>query len=126
MAVISYITDGIIYLLLFLVIDVSVSLPMVVPSSPISRHSVDGNDIILQSRCKCGKVIIDISLPASTNLQKNAWNCHCEICRRYHTTAYTSYVKVSKDQINIHQGQEDIGKFVSSCQSIEGAADDNI
>jgi len=99
---------------------------MVIPS-PLSRHfSVDGNDIILQYTCNCGKVIIDISLPASTNLQKNVWNCHCETCRRYHTAAYASYINVSEDQINIHQGQKDIGKFVSSCQSIEGAADDNI
>ena len=97
---------------------------MMIPS-PLSRHSFDdGYDIILQSRCNCGKVIIDISLLASTNLQKNAWNCHCESCRRYHTTAYTSYINVSEDQINIHQGRKDIGKFVSSCQSMKGAADD--
>jgi len=127
MVVISYITNGIVYLLLFLlVIDVTGSLSMLIPSSPISRHSVDGNDIILQSRCKCGKVIIDISLPADVNLQKNAWNCYCESCRRYHTAAYTSYINVSEDQIHIHQGQKDIGKFVSSCQSLEGAADDSI
>ena len=126
MAAISYITNDIIYLLLFLlVIDATKSLSMMIPST-LSRHSfADGYNIILQSTCNCGKVIIDISLPADVNLQKNVWNCHCESCRRYHTAAYTSFVKVSEDQIHIHQGQENIGKSVSSCQSLEGAAADD-
>ena len=75
---------------------------------------------IIQSQCNCGKVTLDITLQlsiASSSCDEGVFNCHCSSCRKYHTAAYTSFLRVTKDQISIRSGHDAIGKF--TCQTVE-------
>jgi hypothetical protein len=57
---------------------------------------------VIQSQCQCGQVTINISLsPNNNNDNSKVWNCHCPSCRRYHTSAYVSYLQIPRDQLSI-------------------------
>lgn len=76
---------------------------------------------ILKSQCHCRGVVLDIRLPSSpdhVNLSR-VLNCHCRSCRRYHTSAYVSYLVLPErsDQpvVSIRQGQDKMRKIPSQC-----------
>lgn len=125
----TYIISNTCLLLFLLTVDVVVPLSMQMPPPPQSyAKSIDvDNDIILQSKCRCRKVIIDISLPSNPNnnlTYAKVWNCHCVNCRKYHMTAYASYLQVKRSQVIMRRGHDVIGKFTSSCKAIEGTDND--
>jgi len=80
----------------------------------------ESNDVMLRSECHCGQVTLDISLPKDdiSNEHLKVWSCHCPSCRKYHTAAHVSYLQLPKDRISI-SNQKMIGKYISSCQSLE-------
>ena len=110
-------------LLFLLTVDVALPLSMQMPPESYAK-SIDVDDgIILQSKCLCRQVIIDISLPSNQNnnlTYAKVWNCHCVNCRKYHMTAYASYLQVKRSQVIVRRGHDVIGKFTSSCKAIEG------
>ncbi len=94
----------------------------------------DGNEssILIQSKCHCGKVLLDISLPKEYNVDVDddakVWNCHCHSCRKYHTAAHVSYLQVPKDQVQVvlsNGNPKLIGKYISSCSSYSSSKDGN-
>jgi hypothetical protein len=54
------------------------------------------------SRCQCGGLQVSIrpnpSAPADSPAH-SAVDCHCRPCRKYHSSAFTSYLVVPKDQV---------------------------
>ena len=105
----------------------------------------NNNCNVIQSQCQCGKVTINISLSPNNN---KVWNCHCPSCRKYHTSAYVSYLQIPRDQLSISRivannendnGNDDeddddkhvkesmmIGRYTSSpCQTLLEEADNN-
>jgi hypothetical protein len=81
----------------------------------------NGDFVVIQSQCNCRRIVLDITLPKyyddafvyskAKQLQAQVCNCHCIRCRKYHTSAYTSYLKVAKHQVSIRKGEDMIGKF---------------
>lgn len=49
----------------------------------------------MESRCKCGAVIINIHTE-----DYNSINCHCNMCRENYGSAFTTWVSVSSDKVN--------------------------
>lgn len=102
-------------------------------SSKSPPTTTKSDDIItIQSRCNCRRVLLEISLPKEEELPSirqnsngSAFNCHCPSCRKYHTSAYVSYLRVQRHQISIKRGHDMIEKFVSSCQIITNTSDSN-
>ena len=99
---------------------------------------------VIQSQCQCGQVTINISLSPNNNNNSKVWNCHCPSCRRYHTSAYVSYLQIPRDQLSfrivpnnendINDDDDDgenvksmmIGRYTSSlCQTLLEKADNN-
>eukprot|EP00539_Tryblionella_compressa_P006004 CAMPEP_0178770290 /NCGR_PEP_ID=MMETSP0744-20121128/21308_1 /TAXON_ID=913974 /ORGANISM="Nitzschia punctata, Strain CCMP561" /LENGTH=246 /DNA_ID=CAMNT_0020426647 /DNA_START=166 /DNA_END=903 /DNA_ORIENTATION=+ len=86
----------------------------------------------IQSQCHCRQVVLDISwgvLPEQHKDQQKVVNCHCRQCRKYHTTAYTSYLVVnekghrsedcgSSGRVSIRRGRDKIGTFRHSCKEL--------
>ena len=104
-------------------------IPPLPPQSSSESIDVDDDNNILQSKCRCRQVIIDVSLPSNANnnlTNAKVWNCHCVNCRKYHMTAYASYLQVNRSQIIIRQGHDAIGKFTSSCKAMESLDDNDI
>jgi hypothetical protein len=115
-------------------------------SSKASALSVPSSKI--ESRCHCGQVILDLQLLSSDNNNlSSAFNCHCRQCRKYHGTAYTSFLEIENDvdyeantnhheeqperrpsssssrAVSIRQGHDMIGKYKSYCSSSRLADD---
>ena len=90
-----------------------------------ANHDGNENNIILQSECHCGKVVLDITLPRECNVDHEhvkVWNCHCYSCRRYHTASHVSYLQVPRGQISINSPKM-LGKYTSSCSSLDEGTD---
>ena len=78
-------------------------------------NNVGAESIIIQSQCNCRQVVLDIditALSADVSSSGQVFNCHCASCRKYHTSAYTSYLRVSSHQLSIRRGKDLIGKYM--------------
>lgn len=52
------------------------------------------------SDCACGRLHLEFPVAAVTHETK-ASDCHCSKCRRYHTSAFVSYLAIPSDRISI-------------------------
>ena len=111
-----------------LLVPWSIAVSMSVSSS---ISNMGGSNIVVQSQCNCRQIILDITtLPKDSSMYaadqlspSEVFNCHCPSCRKYHSSAYTSYLRVSKDQVSTRKGHDMIGKFMSACQSMQTSSD---
>jgi hypothetical protein len=72
----------------------------------------------VQSVCACGRIQLETARVVSSSLRP-AITCHCRRCRKYHLTAFTSYLQVEKDQISITKGNDqDIRVYQDSCDQV--------
>jgi hypothetical protein len=90
-------------------------------AAPLHASSSRSPKSILRSHCHCRSVVLDISLPLQESSPRVV-NCHCRTCRRFHTTAYTSYLvlhPVRDDDttplVSVRRGDDAIGRFQSAC-----------
>ena len=61
---------------------------------------------IATGRCLCGKVQVEIGVPA-----RWAWHDHCHASRRVHGAAYATYVGSWRSRFRIAKGARAIGRF---------------
>jgi hypothetical protein len=83
----------------------------------LQRIMKNDTSIELISRCRCGQCELKISHVPRTSEPSNTFDCHCAKCRKYHGSAFTSYLKVYDDKIEL-QRQSTIKHYVDSCDEI--------
>lgn len=101
---------------------------MLLHASKTANHDGNESNIMIQSKCHCGKVILDISLPKECNSNDDnikVWNCHCHSCRKYHTAAHVSYLQVPRDQLVSIRNRKLIERYISSCASFSSKDNGN-
>jgi hypothetical protein len=70
----------------------------------------------VRSVCACGRIQLETARVSSLT---PAITCHCRRCRKYHLTAFTTYLQVGKDQISIAKGNgQDIRVYQDSCDQV--------
>jgi hypothetical protein len=72
----------------------------------------------LRSSCICGAISLQIN---NIQLDTPSSDCHCSSCRRYHTSAFASYLQVSSDcvQWNFATNQESsLMTYMDTCQEL--------
>lgn len=77
------------------------------PSPPASIVTCTNKDDegILAVSCRCGACTLHLT--CSRRPQQEAMDCHCPSCRRYHTTAFVSYLHVVKrDVVVVLRGRQ--------------------
>ena len=85
---------------------------------------------IMKSQCRCGKCEIDITWDStntrttgtgSTTLMRPkdtyTWDCYCSKCRIYHGSVFTSFAKVSNEQVMIRK-QSTMQYYKHTCDEI--------
>ena len=77
----------------------------------------------IHSSCNCKKVVIEIQLREHQNANgskadNDVINCHCSFCRKYHTSGYTSFLSVGKENVSVCHGNNKIGIFLSECEEL--------
>ena len=50
----------------------------------------------MESRCKCGAVVIGVSTEVHRSI-----NCHCNMCRENHGSAFTTWVSVDAEHVSL-------------------------
>jgi hypothetical protein len=73
--------------------------------------------IDLISRCRCGQCELKISRVRMESEPSNSFDCHCTKCRKYSGSAFTSYLRVADDQIDLLK-QSTIKYYVDACDEI--------
>src|SRR5262249_33277828 len=61
---------------------------------------------IVTGRCQCGKVLVEIGVPA-----RRAWHDHSRASRRAHGAAYATYVGSWRSRFRIAMGKAAIARF---------------
>lgn len=69
----------------------------------------------LQGRCLCGAVAYQVA----DNFQYSGF-CHCSDCRRFSGSACSAMGGVAASEFEVLRGQESIGRYVKSEQSVMG------
>lgn len=90
----------------------------VVPSSLVVE-ALAMAAVVIQSRCACGQVVLDIPLnkegdylDASSSSAHQVFNCHCPGCRKYHMAAHSSVLQLMQtDQLSVRHGSDQIVKY---------------
>jgi hypothetical protein len=81
----------------------------------------------IHSSCNCRNVEIEIQLQHPLREHQNAndnkadndvINCHCSFCRKYHTSGFTSFLRVDKKNVVVRHGNNKIGIFRSECKEL--------
>ncbi|MGE0525767.1 MAG: GFA family protein [Bdellovibrionales bacterium] len=68
-----------------------------------------GEATTLFGRCFCGQVRFSVRPPIQT-----CTHCHCESCRRAHSSAFVTWSSYRKDQLKILEGSAHLTQFESS------------
>jgi hypothetical protein len=113
--------NGIVVLLLFLLIQT------------MQSHSLSTSREIV-SKCACGSARLAITVDTETkpsaaadsgevdkqdNAVITAVDCHCRACRKYHVSAFTSYLVLPESQVNIQAETSDsIRIYRDSCSEL--------
>ncbi len=63
----------------------------------------------IRGRCLCRSVQYELTLPIDS-----AAHCHCESCRRAHSSAFVSWGRVSTDKFRILRGDGFLAQYESS------------
>jgi hypothetical protein len=81
----------------------------------------------IHSSCNCRNVEIEIQLQHhqreqhqnnANNDKADVINCHCSSCRKYHTSGFTSFLRVDKSQVTVRHGSNYIEKYRSECKEL--------
>ncbi|GKY99332.1 hypothetical protein MPSEU_000888200 [Mayamaea pseudoterrestris] len=103
-----------------------VSLLLLLPSA--ATMSIASNDINLRSACACGKVSLSIQYRSSSAASQiesashssQCLDCHCPDCRKYHDSAFVSYLKMDQSCIKVNDQSsrttDDIVSYSDSCR----------
>ena len=93
-----------------------VFLVLIIYTTSVMSLAKSNNFSTVQSVCACGRIQLETSWVSSLT---PAITCHCRRCRKYHLTAFTSYLQVEKDQISIVKGNDqDIQVYQDSCDQV--------
>jgi hypothetical protein len=71
----------------------------------------------LRSSCICGSISLQIS---NVHMDTLASDCQCSSCRRYHTSAFASYLQVSSDSVQWKFATEEptLRSYMDKCQEL--------
>lgn len=73
------------------------------------RRSADAQAGIATGRCLCGKIQVDITIPAFW-----AWHDHSRSTRRAHGAAYATYVGCWKSRVRVTKGAKQLTRFTDA------------
>jgi len=73
------------------------------------KRSAESQAGIATGRCLCGKVQIDITIPAFW-----AWHDHSDGTRRAHGAAYATYVGCWKSRVRVTKGEKRLTRFTDA------------
>uniref|UniRef100_A0A0G4FBW9 CENP-V/GFA domain-containing protein n=1 Tax=Chromera velia CCMP2878 TaxID=1169474 RepID=A0A0G4FBW9_9ALVE len=78
----------------------------------VSSHVLEKATI--KVRCQCGNNAFAVEVERSSPVVR----CHCVRCRKFHTSAFASYLKVSRDAIPCDSTSAPVQKYLDSCNEI--------
>jgi hypothetical protein len=67
------------------------------------------SDTTIKGSCLCGAVRFEL-----TSAILSMGNCHCEMCRKQHGTAFSTYCQVLKSGLRIREGESHVQRYASS------------
>ena len=73
------------------------------------KQAADAQAGIATGRCLCGKVQVDITMPAFW-----AWHDHSSGTRRAHGAAYATYVGCWKSRVRVTKGEKRLTRFTDA------------
>ena len=88
-------------------------------SHPLKAMAAKNSANII-STCSCGSIKAIIRPSTDVASEPVAVDCHCPNCRKYHVTAFATYLLIPKSQVTIEG--ETVKTFRDSCEEI-GAVD---
>jgi hypothetical protein len=89
---------------------------LIIYITPVMSLAKSNSFSTVQSVCACGRIQLETARVSSL---RPAITCHCRRCRKYHLTAFTSYIQVEKDHISIAKGNDqDIRVYQDSCDQV--------
>jgi hypothetical protein len=94
---------------LFLLVCFPSALTIATPIAPM----------VLKSACACGKVTLQITMPpaeSEPNGHASCFDCHCANCRRYHDSAFVSFLQLQRDNVSMETRDDAVTEtYVDSC-----------
>ena len=63
----------------------------------------------VNASCLCKSILLAIEPPF-----RRATNCHCEMCRKFHGSAYAPYLSFKRTNLKVHKGTSLITSYQSS------------
>jgi hypothetical protein len=74
-----------------------------------AKRSAEGQAGLATGRCLCGKIQIEIAIPAFW-----AWHDHSHSTRRAHGAAYATYVGCWKSRVRVTKGERGLTRFTDA------------
>ncbi len=60
-------------------------------------------------QCLCGKIKYTVN-----KIEKNMAHCHCNMCRKFHGSAFSTYAEAKSENFNWVEGQEYLQSYIAA------------